>query len=37
VGQNLLQDRHPEFNDALQVVNSSQIKRSAYGKLSWQF
>jgi len=37
IGQNLLKDHHLEFNDALQVVNSSQIKRSAYAKLSWQF
>jgi iron complex outermembrane receptor protein len=37
VGQNLLQDHHVEFNDALAVVNSSQVKRSAYAKLSWRF
>jgi outer membrane receptor protein involved in Fe transport len=37
VGQNLLKDRHAEFNDMFQVVNSSQIKRSAYAKLTWRF
>jgi iron complex outermembrane recepter protein len=37
VGQNLLSDHHLEFNDGLAVVNSSQVKRSAYAKLSWRF
>lgn len=37
VGQNLLQDHHLEFDDFLQVVNSSLIKRSAYAKLTWRF
>jgi outer membrane receptor protein involved in Fe transport len=37
VGQNLLRDRHEEFNDLLQSVNSSLAKRSAYVKLTWQF
>jgi iron complex outermembrane recepter protein len=37
VGQNLLSDHHPEFNDPLQSVNSSQIKRSAYAKITWRF
>ncbi|HEY6267970.1 MAG TPA: TonB-dependent receptor [Candidatus Acidoferrum sp.] len=37
VGQNLLGDHHVEFNDAFQSVNSSQVKRSAYVKLTWQF
>ena len=27
VGQNLLQDHHLEFNDALQLVNSSQVMK----------
>jgi iron complex outermembrane recepter protein len=36
-GQNLLTDRHPEFNNELQSVNSSQIKRSVYIKFSWLF
>jgi iron complex outermembrane recepter protein len=37
VGQNLLRDHHVEFNDAFQSVNSSQVKRSAYAKITWQF
>jgi iron complex outermembrane receptor protein len=37
IGQNLLRDHHVEFNDAFQSVNSSQVKRSAYVKLTWQF
>jgi iron complex outermembrane recepter protein len=37
VGQNLLRDHHVEFNDQFQSVNSAQIKRSAYGKITWQF
>jgi outer membrane receptor for monomeric catechols len=35
-GENLLRERHVEFNDFLQSVNSSQIKRSAYLKLTWR-
>ena len=37
VGQNLLRDHHTEFNDSLQSVNSSQIKRSAYAKFTLRF
>jgi hypothetical protein len=37
VGQNLLRDHHVEFNDDLQSVNSSQVKRSAYAKFTWHF
>jgi iron complex outermembrane receptor protein len=37
VGQNLLTDHHVEFNDQLQSINSSQVKRSAFAKISWQF
>ena len=37
VGQNLLSDHHVEFNDQFQSVNSSQIKRSAYAKFTWNF
>jgi iron complex outermembrane receptor protein len=36
-GQNLLRDHHVEFNDQFQSVNSSEVKRSAYVKLSWLF
>jgi iron complex outermembrane receptor protein len=37
VGQNLLQDHHVESNDTGTSVNSSQVKRSAYAKVSWRF
>jgi outer membrane receptor for monomeric catechols len=37
VEQNLLRDHHLQFNDTFQSVNSSQVKRSAYVKLTWQF
>ena len=37
VGQNLLRDHHLESMDALTLVNSSLIKRSAYGKFTWRF
>jgi iron complex outermembrane recepter protein len=36
-GQNLLSDHHMQCNDQLQSVNSSQVKRSAYAKITWQF
>ncbi len=36
-GQNLLRDHHVEFNDQFQSVNSSQVKRSAYAKITWHF
>ena len=37
VGQNLLRNQHTEFSDFLQSVNSSQVKRSAYLKMTWRF
>ena len=37
VGQNLIKDHHAEFNDQFQSVNSSQVKRSAYAKITWHF
>ena len=37
VVQNLLQDHYEEFNNFLQSVNSSQVKRNAYAKITWQF
>jgi iron complex outermembrane receptor protein len=37
VGQNLIHGHHVEFNDAFQSVNTSQVKRSAYAKLTLQF
>jgi iron complex outermembrane receptor protein len=37
VGQNLLQDHHLESNDMLTSVNPTQMKRSAYAKITWRF
>ena len=37
VGQNLLRDHHLESNDMLTSVNPTQIKRSAYAKITWRF
>jgi iron complex outermembrane recepter protein len=37
VGQNLLRDHHVEYDGFLQVVNSDEVKRSAYVKLTWWF
>ncbi|HKX30081.1 MAG TPA: TonB-dependent receptor [Blastocatellia bacterium] len=35
--QNLLDDRHPEFNSLDSIVITSQAKRSFYGKATWRF
>lgn len=37
VGQNLLKNDHVEFEDFFGSMQSSQIRRSAYVKLTWQF
>jgi hypothetical protein len=37
VGQNLQRDHHLEFNDFFGSLQSGQIKRSAYAKLTWKF
>jgi iron complex outermembrane recepter protein len=37
VGQNLLRDRHVESMEILTSVNSSQMQRSAYVKITWKF
>ena len=37
VGQNLLGDHHLEFIDSTAASRSTEIKRSAYVKLSWRF
>jgi iron complex outermembrane recepter protein len=37
VGQNLLRDHHPEFEDVFGSLQSGQIKRSGYAKLTWHF
>ena len=35
VGQNLLRDRHAEFQDVFGSLQSSQIKRGAFVKFTW--
>jgi iron complex outermembrane recepter protein len=37
VGQNLLRDHHVEFIDSTGASRSTEIKRSAYAKITWQF
>jgi iron complex outermembrane recepter protein len=37
VGQNLLKNEHVEFEDFFGSMQSSQIKRSGYAKLTWLF
>jgi iron complex outermembrane receptor protein len=37
VGQNLLDNRHPEFGATRQLAKATQVKRSFYGKLTWRF
>ncbi|MGB2624289.1 MAG: TonB-dependent receptor [Candidatus Acidiferrum sp.] len=37
VGQNLLKDNHVEFEDFFGSMQSDEIKRSAYVKLTWRF
>ena len=37
VGQNLLKDHHEELVDVTEIARTTQVKRSAYVKLSWQF
>lgn len=37
VGQNLLRDRHLEFNAPQGYANSTQMKRSGYVQLTWWF
>jgi outer membrane receptor for monomeric catechols len=36
-GQNLLKDHHVEFNDQFQSVDSSQVKRNVYARVTWRF
>ena len=37
VGQNLLRDHHLEFIDINGSIQSGQIKRSGYAKITWRF
>ena len=37
VGQNLVKDHHLESNDVYTTINPSQVKRSAYAQVTWEF
>jgi outer membrane receptor protein involved in Fe transport len=37
VGENLLNDHHLESNNVLLTPTPSQVKRSVYAKMTWQF
>lgn len=37
VGQNLLDNQHPEFNDVLYIPVASQIQRGYLAQVSWRF
>ena len=37
VGQNLLHDRHAEFNSTEVYTQATEIPRSVYGTITWQF
>lgn len=37
ISQDLLKDRHQEFIDTTESVDTTLIKRSAYAKVEWQF
>ncbi|MDY6950764.1 MAG: TonB-dependent receptor [Thermodesulfobacteriota bacterium] len=37
VGQNLLDDHHPEFVPEIIDTSPSEVERSVYGKIIWQF
>ena len=37
VGQNLLDNHHPEFKPEIVETSNSEIERSVYGKITWKF
>lgn len=37
VGQNLFDNRHPEFRAGLVEVQHTEVERSVYGKVTWHF
>ena len=37
VGQNLLDDRHPEFSPSTIRTQATEVQRSVYGKITWHF
>jgi iron complex outermembrane receptor protein len=37
VGQNLLDDHHPEFVPEIIDTSPSEVERSVYGEITWRF
>jgi iron complex outermembrane receptor protein len=37
VGQNLLDDRHPEFTPTIIPTQATEVQRGIYGKITWHF
>jgi len=37
VGQNLLDNQHPEFKASFVTTNPTEIERAVYGKVTWRF
>jgi iron complex outermembrane receptor protein len=37
VGQNLLDDQHPEFESERNDTQSTEVERGVYGKITWRF
>ena len=37
IGQNLLDDQHPEFTADYLDTESTEMERSFYGKITWEF
>ena len=37
VGQNLLDNYHPEFQPEIVDTSPTEVERSVYGKITWQF
>jgi iron complex outermembrane receptor protein len=37
VGQNLLDDRHPEFKPTVIPVQDTEVQRGVYGKITFRF
>ena len=37
VGQNLLDDRHPEFQSLFIPIERTEVQHSVYGKVTWRY
>ena len=37
VGENLIKDQQSEFNDSFYISRTTDVPRSVYGKLRWDF